>query len=332
LDKHSEIGEVRIDIKGKWVETILYEIPLLVLVSEAFFKFSDTDWDYGGQEEKAYAKGMQLLENGCFLSEFGTRRRRNYHTQELVLGGLIRARDDYEKKGGAAGKLSGTSNVHFAHRLGLNPTGTIAHEWFMGIAAITDDYRLANEIGLRQWVDCFGEGVLSVALTDTFGTPQFLKNFALKYPPTNKSYAEIFLGVRQDSGDPGEFISLMRKFYDEQGIKAKKTIVFSDSLDVDLCLKYKALAEREGFVASFGVGTFLTNDFMHLSDEDRKSVPLNIVIKISSANGSAAVKISDNIGKNTGDKRTVNRVKQELGYVEKGWDGDEKFRWGGKPR
>ncbi|CAZ79944.1 unnamed protein product [Tuber melanosporum] len=321
-------GDVRIDIKGKWVETMLYEIPLLVLVSEAYFKFSNTDWNYEGQEEKAFAKGMQLLENGCLLSEFGTRRRRSYHTQELVLNGLVRAMAHYEKSGGRKGKLSGTSNVHFAHRMGLNPIGTVAHEWFMGIAAITGDYTRANEIGLRQWIDCFGEGVLSIALTDTFGTPHFLRNFALKYPPSGRSYAEVFAGVRQDSGDPEEFVKRMRKFYDEQGIKSKKVVVFSDSLDVDLCLKYKEFAEREGFMPSFGVGTFLTNDFVHLSNPSRRSWPLNIVIKINSANGKPAVKISDNISKNTGDQATVEKVKQELGYVEKEWeDGNEQNRW-----
>lgn len=31
----------------------------------------------------------------------------------------------------------------------------------MGIAAITGDYISANEIGLREWVSCFGEGVSS---------------------------------------------------------------------------------------------------------------------------------------------------------------------------
>lgn len=60
-----------------------------------------------------------------------------------------------------------------------------------------------------------------------------------------------------------------------------------------------------------------------------KSVPLNIVIKIASASGRHAVKISDNIGKNTGDKATVEEVKQRLGYTEKAWaGGDEKTRWG----
>lgn len=101
---------------------------------------------------------------------------------------------------------------------------------------------------------------MGIALTDTFGTEQFLRCFARPYN-SKKSYAEVFVGVRQDSGDPETFVKLMRKFYDSQGIKQKKTIVFSDSLDVELCLKYHKAAQEAGFGVSFGVGTFLTSEF-----------------------------------------------------------------------
>ncbi|KAJ4393147.1 nicotinate phosphoribosyltransferase [Gnomoniopsis smithogilvyi] len=339
----TDLGDIHMDIRGKWVDTILYEIPILALTSEAYFKFMDTDWSYDGQQEKAKAKGLALLEAGCIFSEFGTRRRRDYHTQALVFRGLVQASEQGQKTG-LPGKLSGTSNVHLAMRFGIPPVGTVAHEWFMGIAAIKDDYARATEEALRHWTSSFGEGVLAIALTDTFGTPEFLKAFnkpvellpgaalanvskeAAESKP--KTYAEVFTGVRQDSGDPEEFVKTMRNFYDGVGIKDKKTIVFSDSLNIELCLKYKKVAEEAGFQPTFGVGTFLTNDFTRLSDGS-KSTPMNIVIKLSSAANNQAVKISDNAGKNTGDKATVEKVKQALGYVEKDWtDGDESKRWG----
>jgi nicotinate phosphoribosyltransferase len=72
----------------------------------------------------------------------------------------------------------------------------------------------------------------------------------------------------------------------------------------------------------------ITDDFIRTSTGE-KSVPLNIVIKIASASGRPAVKISDNIGKNTGDAATVADVKKRLGYKEKEWaGGDETKRWG----
>lgn len=294
----TDLGDIDIHIKGRWVDTILYEIPILALTSEAYFRFMDKDWDYVGQQEKAYEKGIRLLEAGCIVSEFGTRRRRDYHTQALVFRGLVNASQDAEKRG-FPGKLSGTSNVHLAMRFGIPPVGTVAHEWFMGIAAIKDNYARATEEALRHWVSCFGEGVLGIALTDTFGTPEFLKAFnkPIEYLPDapagsdhTKTYAEVFTGVRQDSGDPTEFVKTMRDFYDKVGIKDKKVIVFSDSLNIERCLEYKQVAEEAGFQPTFGVGTFLTNDFTRLTD-GTKSTPMNIVIKLSSANNNPAIKI-----------------------------------------
>ena len=272
--KHIKItlleGEVQLVVDGLWTDTILYEIPLLALISEAYFKFCDRDWSYNGQEAQAYQKGIELLEHGCTFSEFGTRRRRDYHTQDTVLKGLKRAATVSKK-----GSFSGTSNLHFAMKYNILPVGTVAHEWFMGIAAAKHDYKGASETALRCWLECFGTGVLAITLTDTFGTPAFLRAFKKQIPQialrdnnenSSCTYAQVFAGVRQDSGDPKKFIQLMHDFYREQDIRDKKTMVFSDSLDIDRCLEYKKAAEEFGFNPTFGIGTFLTSKFVRSLD------------------------------------------------------------------
>ena len=156
--KDEDVGNIDMHTAGLWLETILYEIPLLALTSEAYFKFCDRDWTYDGQIRRAKEKGLTLMENGCLASEFGTRRRRDHKTQEKVLEGLTRAQEEGSAKG-CKGKITGTSNVHFAMRFGIPPVGTVAHEWFMGVAAVTDSYTSATEAALSYWIGTFGKGV-----------------------------------------------------------------------------------------------------------------------------------------------------------------------------
>ncbi|GAB1735138.1 hypothetical protein NU219Hw_g206t1 [Hortaea werneckii] len=366
-------GELHLSIQGLWVDTILYEIPLLALISEAYFKFVDTDWTHEGQRESAKEKALRLLEAGCVFSEFGSRRRRDYTTHCMVMEGLIAAQHDAATHHPSwPGKLGGTSNVHMAMKYSLAPIGTVAHEWFMAIAAIHDDYSAANERALQYWTGTFGRGVLSIALTDTFGTPAFLRSFARPAPKSgttdppppdtvttadpahhHPTYADIFTGVRQDSGDPLRFIRTMADFYAARNIPhQKKTIVFSDSLNLARCIEYKRATETAGLTPSFGIGTFFTNDFLRASSLSsssssaaggagvgaragagagvggEKSLPLNIVIKLSEAAGRPAVKLSDDVGKNTGQDELVRRIKAEVGYEDRSWrGGDEAHRW-----
>lgn len=123
-------GQVEIEATGPWAETILWEVPLMATLSETYFQIDNTDWNYDGQSgihihplisparelitwalELAFHKGKTLLEAGCSLSEFGTRRRRSFHTQDLVLQALIRASQEHSSN--THSRLVGTSNVNF---------------------------------------------------------------------------------------------------------------------------------------------------------------------------------------------------------------------------
>ncbi|GAA5886035.1 hypothetical protein JCM6882_004241 [Rhodosporidiobolus microsporus] len=329
-----EWGSFELEVHGLWAETILYEVPLMSIISEAYFTHVDTKWDYVGQLENAKAKGLKLFEAGCLLSEFGSRRRRTYKAHDIVMRGLLAASSEAAQQG-LKGKLVGTSNVHFAMKYDTAPIGTIAHEFIMGIAA-TEGYEGCNGTAMDMWEKVYPDGSLGIALTDTFTTRPFFDDFV-----GNPERARRWRGLRQDSGDPFKFIATAKEAWERVGDDpSKKVVVFSDALDVDLCIKLKQASDEAGIGCSFGVGTNLTNDFRHVEEpqqqpveklgegaprtEGDKSKALNMVIKLYSINEQPCVKISDELTKNTGDPEAVKLVKLRFG-LEK--DGAES-KWG----
>lgn len=333
---------------GDWEIVTLYEIPVLSLLSECYFRFIDTNWKIDGKEvavlddgsyaesfptpdfqlvqNQAFEKTEKLLNAGCVFSEFGTRRRRSFEVQRAVMQGIMRSVESSTSKG----KFLGTSNVLFAKEFGVDPIGTIGHEWMMGVGAVQsirtstvegqpnyDAYLTANRLAMEQYVELVGPSHAGLALTDTYGTDNFLKQFT-------EPYIGYYVGVRQDSGDPKEYARKLSAWYREHGYVGakKKLICFSDSLNVNKCIDLKSICDDSSCDINcvFGIGTNLTNDF--------DTEPMNIVMKLLSCGGGHSIKISDNIGKNMGDSNTVQEVKKRLGYVEHKWaGGDESHRW-----
>ncbi|KAJ2787867.1 nicotinate phosphoribosyltransferase [Coemansia interrupta] len=292
-------GELHLQVHGKWSQVILYEIPLLSLISESYFKFIDTDWDYAGQFEKIVAKGNRLIEAGCNFAEFGTRRRRDFKTQDIVMSGLL----SITSRG--SGKLTGSSNVYLARKYSVPPIGTVGHEWTMAIAAIEDTYENGNSLALDKWYETF-KGNLGIALTDTFGSKAFFANF-------DRDLATKYDGVRHDSGDPVEFTRAVCKHYKSLGIDpASKVIVYSDGLNAETAIALKGNADKNGIKCAFGIGTDFTNDFACASDPSIKSRAANIVIKLFKCNDRYCVKLSDVTTKHTGNPAELQQAQSQL--------------------
>ena len=281
-------------------------IPVSYTHLDVYKRQVDTDWNYENQLEQAMRKAETLFDNDIKFSEFGTRRRRSLETQDLIMQGIMKAVNANPEKNKSL--FLGTSNILFAKKYGVKPIGTVAHEWVMGVASISEDYLHANKDAMDYWINTFGAENAGLALTDTFGTDDFLKAF---YPP----YSDAYVGVRQDSGDPVEYTKKIAHHYHDvlKLPKFSKIVCYSDSLNIEKAITYSHSAKNNGMLATFGIGTNFTNDFHKKSEPQVKSEPLNIVIKLLEANGNHAIKISDNLGKNMGDPTTVKRVKEELG-------------------
>lgn len=288
LDKENNLV---IEITGKWSETVLWEVPLMALISELYFEIIDYTWTMAGQEEKARSKACELTLGNCVFTDFGTRRRRNFDTQEIVVKNMLDVWGNFRSEYG----FVGTSNVYLSMKYDLTPKGTQAHEWFQAMQAL-EGIRNSNYYGMQNWVRVYN-GDLGTALPDTLGTEQFLKNFNLRF-------AKLFDGVRWDSGNEYWFTNKIIDHYRKLKIDPRtKTIIYSNALDCKRAINIANFCSGN-IKCSFGIGTHFTNDF-----ED--SPALNMVIKLYSVNGIPVVKISDDAGKEMGDKDALRVTKWE---------------------
>ncbi len=275
-------NKLRIEIEGFWYRTVLWEVPLLAIVSELYYRMRGLK--PAKVEQRAREKARELASINAEYSDFGTRRRFSSDVHEKVLNILITESGKYFK---------GTSNVYFANKLNITPIGTHPHEWFMFHGAAFG-YRNATVSALDAWV-CVYKGDLGIALTDTYTSPVFFNDFSTKY-------AKLFDGVRWDSGDPIPFTDYVLQFYEQKHIDPKsKTIVYSDALNTNRIREIKNHAS--GLIHDvYGIGTFLTND--------TGQQPLNIVIKMTAINPGdgrfyPTIKLSDDPEKHTGSVQEI---------------------------
>lgn len=286
-----EGSELHITIEGYWYRTVLWEVPLMALISELYFSMQGKL--PADVEVKTKEKAEELVALGADYSDFGTRRRFSFDVHDLVVKTLKESSGDYFK---------GTSNVYLAMKHNTIPIGTMPHEWFMYHGALFG-YRAANIKALEAWVNVF-QGSLGITLTDTYTTDSFFKSFSLKQ-------AKLFDGVRCDSGDVLDFTDKAIRFYEENRIDpTSKTIVYSDSLNIDEVKRIKEYVNNRVH-DTYGIGTYFTNDV--------GVKPLNMVVKLSKIKPDLkgefldTVKLSDVMGKNTGNAREIEICKLTLG-------------------
>lgn len=288
----SDSGELSVVVDGPLFSAMQFEIYLLEIINEVYFRMS---FDYEAlrksAEDKLDAK-IKALNDGTYtfkFAEFGCRRRLSREWEDVVVKRLSEETDN----------CVGTSNVYLAMKYNLTPIGTYAHEYvqmYQGIDKIP--LAFTNYYAMKDWYAEY-DGDNGTALTDTITTDLFLLDFG-------RSMVNNYTGVRHDSGDPYEWGEKMIKHYESYGVDPKtKMLLFSDSLDFDRAQKLFDYFKGRAKV-SFGIGTFCTNDTSESA--------LNIVIKLQYVNGRPVAKLSDTPSK------AMCRDEQYLDYLKRSVD------------
>ncbi|MFP8780525.1 nicotinate phosphoribosyltransferase [Hydrogenophaga sp. RWCD_12] len=287
IEARADGDQLRIVAKGPQVHVMAFEIFVLAIVNELYFRRFDRAAAEVGGRRRLDAKIADIeafvqqpaMRHPFELFDFGVRRRFSRPWQREVVQAFSARIPQVFK---------GTSNVLLARDLGLVPIGTMAHEYLQTYQALGVRLRDSQKAALEDWVQEY-RGDLGIALTDVVGMDAFLSDFDLYF-------AKLFDGLRHDSGDPLVWANKALAHYEKLRIDPHtKRLVFSDGLTVTKAIGlYRALGDRTQL--GFGIGTHLSNDV--------GLTPLNIVMKLTSANGQPVAKLSDSPGKTLCDDET----------------------------
>ena len=265
-------GEIDITVRGPWLHTILFEIPVLAIVNEVYFRNVCKNPGWAEGRERLQHKMALVLDAPDLrefrVAEYGTRRRFSHAWHEEVI---------LTMKAQMGEHFAGTSNVCFAMKHGVLPLGTMAHEYLQACQALGPRLRDSQVFALETWAKEY-RGDLGIALSDVYGLEAFLRDFDMYF-------CKLFDGARHDSGDPFEWGERMIAHYDSNRVDPRtKTLIFSDALTfpraIELTRRFAGRCKT-----AFGIGTNLTNDLGH--------EPLQIVMKMVRCNGQPVAKVSD---------------------------------------
>jgi nicotinate phosphoribosyltransferase len=284
-------GGLEIRIVGPWLHTILFEIPVLAIVNEVYFRNTHRVPDFVEGRKRLDLKIAQLQADGLQdlkIADYGTRRRfsKAWHDEVLrVLSARLGCVAGPGIAAGGSGQFAGTSNVLSAMRLGLTPLGTMAHEYLQASQALGPRLRDSQIFAFESWAKEY-RGDLGIALSDVYGMSAFLRDFDM-------FFCKLFDGARHDSGDPFQWGERMIAHYLSNRVNpSTKTLIFSDGLTIPRTIElYRQFHGR--CQLAFGIGTNLTNDLGY--------TPLQIVIKMVRCNGQPVAKLSDTPSKNMCD-------------------------------
>ena len=277
-------GQLVMWAEGPWRDVIWFEVPCLAIVEEAYTKYRAYELEMAHPVPQINSIQMdRLVEKMTFLnelneaypfsiSEFGLRRRSNYEWEDILIGMMANSCKSF----------TGTSNVFLAKKYNVRPSGTMAHELYMGLQGVGIQLRNVQTETWRQWMEEF-RGRNGIMLTDPFGARSCFRDM-------DWYVANSFNGFRHDSGDPVKWGELLMERLEELNIDpVTKTFVWSDCLDMkrieELVKKFSGKVK-----VAFGVGTNLVHDIPEIP-------PLSIVMKMTYSNGQPVLKLSDDEGK-----------------------------------